>query len=92
LLSKDSSFKAKSLKATPAAWRALVDEVVASNTVKNILEYRRKAAGKKAEKMSPTELMLSFLQSRVDMQKLEQLNILRSKRAAARTKGDANLA
>jgi hypothetical protein len=74
------------------SWSSLVTNVVVSDKVKSILEFRKKSAVRKKGKQSVTERILAFIQSRVTVDQLEQMSSLRSKRAGLRAQGISMLA
>jgi hypothetical protein len=74
------------------SWTTLVNNVVVSEKVKNILAFRKKTAGRKKGKQSITERILAFVQSRISVEQLEQLSTIRTKRCALRAQGIIMLA
>lgn len=70
-------------------WQALVTEAMVADKLRNMLEHRRRFAEKSQKKgvLSLTEKVLKFIQSDIEIHKLEELNSLRNKRAIYRAKG-----
>eukprot|EP01039_Chlorochromonas_danica_P004879 gene4879-5347_t len=70
-------------------WHSLVDEAVVVDKLKNTLMYRRKLAERHrtGKQLTPTEKVLQFIQSDVDVAKLHEMNNIRTKRAILRAKG-----
>lgn len=90
LLVKASSKVAKSpviKKEKRGSWGDLTKELVSRDKIKSIVSHKRKAAEKRKATMSITEKVLNFVQSRVEVTQLEQLNALRNKRASLRARG-----
>jgi hypothetical protein len=87
--SKDDMSPIKGRAPSTSIFRAAVQDALAADKLKNILAYRRKVAEKlKAHGIpSLTEKVLKFVQSNTDINQLEQLNELRTKRANLRAKG-----
>jgi hypothetical protein len=74
-------------------WNSLVDESLAEtknvDKLKHSLAHRRKFAEKTKgfKALTTTEKVLNFVQSDVEIDKLQEVNHLRNKRAVSRTKG-----
>lgn len=70
-------------------WQNLVSETVTVDKLKNIFEHRRKVAEKNRTRgnLTTTEKVLQFVQSDVEISKLQDVNHIRNKRAISRTKG-----
>ena len=69
-------------------WDQLVNEVHSSFKLKDMLDYRRKAAQRKGNTTkSTTEKVLRFVQSSVNVENLEKLRQKRNRRAALRVVG-----
>jgi hypothetical protein len=70
-------------------WHSLVSEATAVDKLKNVFLHRRKSTerSRQGKDLTPSEKVLQFVQSDVEVNKLHEMNSLRNKRAISRAKG-----